>query len=375
MTSQAGTSPAWVDHPPPPPLPVGPKRPVVGITVDSKTVEVAEKATILDACRAAGIAIPTLCWAENLTPVNVCRVCVVELEGARTLVPACSREVEPGMVVHTDSERVRHSRRLVLELLASATQVDRAPELESYLELYGARDAIFGPAPGPAWRADHEQANPGEQGSAQGAPRATVAQPVKIDNELYVRDYSRCILCYRCVEACGEDAQSTFAIAVAGRGFQARISTEFDVSLPGSACVFCGNCIAVCPTGALMAKSEYDMRESAEWDEQRQTHVETVCTYCGVGCPLVLHVQDNRIVKASSPVGSSVTHGHLCIKGRFGWQFVQTQEPSEEHASARPARAPIVSSSEPAGAGARSSIASSGSSQASKGTLNGGHAT
>ena len=143
MTSQAGTSPAWVDHPPPPPLPVGPKRPVVGITVDSKTVEVAEKATILDACRAAGIAIPTLCWAENLTPVNVCRVCVVELEGARTLVPACSREVEPGMVVHTDSERVRHSRRLVLELLASATQVDRAPELESYLELYGARDAIF----------------------------------------------------------------------------------------------------------------------------------------------------------------------------------------------------------------------------------------
>ena len=92
---------------------------------------------------------------------------------------------------------------------------------------------------------------------------------MKVDNDLYVRDYSKCILCYKCVEACGEDAQNTFAIAVAGRGFDARISTEQAVPLPESACVYCGNCIGVCPTGALMFKSEYDMREAGTWDESR----------------------------------------------------------------------------------------------------------
>jgi predicted molibdopterin-dependent oxidoreductase YjgC len=144
---------------------------------------------------------------------------------------------------------------------------------------------------------------------------------VKVDNELYVRDYSKCILCYKCVEACGEDAQNTFAIAVAGRGFDARISTEWATPLPDSACVYCGNCIGVCPTGALMFKSEHDMRAEGTWDESAQTVTETICPYCGVGCALDLHVQDNTIVKVTSPMDSSVTDGHLCIKGRFGFEF------------------------------------------------------
>jgi predicted molibdopterin-dependent oxidoreductase YjgC len=155
----------------------------------------------------------------------------------------------------------------------------------------------------------------------------TVEQPVKVDNDLYVRDYSKCILCYKCVEACGEDAQNTFAIAVAGRGFDARISTESAVPLPDSACVYCGNCIGVCPTGALMFKSEFDMRAAGTWDESAQTMTETICPYCGVGCSLELHVQDNSIVKVTSPLDSSVTEGHLCIKGRFGFQFVQSRGP------------------------------------------------
>jgi len=140
-----------------------------------------------------------------------------------------------------------------------------------------------------------------------------------------VRDYSRCILCYKCVEACGVDAQNTFAIAVAGRGFDAHISTEFDVPLTESACVYCGNCIGVCPTGALMFTSEHDLRAQGTWDESQQTTVETVCPYCGVGCTLELHVQDNEIVKVTSPLDHSVTSGHLCIKGRFGWQFVKNR--------------------------------------------------
>ena len=155
--------------------------------------------------------------------------------------------------------------------------------------------------------------------------RQTVAQPVKVDNDLYVRDYSKCILCYKCVEACGEDAQNTFAIAVAGRGFDARISTEAPSPCPSRACVYCGNCIGVCPTGALMFKSEHDMRAAGTWDESAQTVTETICPYCGVGCALELHVQDNAIVTVTSPLDSSVTDGHLCIKGRFGFQFVQNR--------------------------------------------------
>src|SRR5437660_5572300 len=155
---------------------------------------------------------------------------------------------------------------------------------------------------------------------------ATVAQPPKIDNELYVRDYAKCILCYKCVEACGVDAQNTFAIAVAGRGFSAHIATEFDVPLPDSACVYCGNCIGVCPTGALMFKSEYDMRQAGTWDESKQEQTTTVCPYCGVGCNLTVHEQEGEIVKVTSPLDHSVTHGNLCIKGRFGWQFVQIRE-------------------------------------------------
>ena len=157
------------------------------------------------------------------------------------------------------------------------------------------------------------------------ATAATVAQPTKVDNNLYVRDYGKCILCYKCVDACGEQAQNTFAIGVAGRGFDARISTEAAVRLPESACVYCGNCIGVCPTGALMFKSEYDMRGAGTWDESAQTVTETICPYCGVGCAVELHAQDDRIVKVTSPTDSSVTDGHLCIKGRFGFEFVNNR--------------------------------------------------
>ena len=302
------------------PIPRGPvpeaparARKHVEITIDGRKVSVPEGATILEAARSIGIDTPTLCFLESLTPVNVCRVCVVELEGSRALVPACSRKAEPGMVIHTDSERVRLSRRLVLEFLASSVDVSTAPVMRGYLERYGARPERFGASP------------------------ATVAQPVKIDNDLYVRDYSKCILCYKCVEACGVDAQNTFAIAVAGRGFAAHISTEYDVPLTESACVYCGNCIGVCPTGALMFKSEYDMRQAGTWDEARQTRTDTICPYCGVGCDLTLHVQDSQIVRVTSPLDHSVTHGNLCIKGRFGWQFVQIQTaPDKKAAQANP---------------------------------------
>jgi predicted molibdopterin-dependent oxidoreductase YjgC len=301
----------------------------VEITIDGKTVTVPEGATILQACRQVGIDTPTLCYLENLTPVNVCRVCVVELEGARTLVPACSRAAEPGMKVQTDSERVRLSRRLVLEFLASSVDLSTAPAAQGYLRQYEAHPDRYGSPARPSREGERERAAVGHHHpDSRGA--ATVRQPVKVDNDLYVRDYSKCILCYKCVEACGVDAQNTFAIAVAGRGFDARISTEFATPLPESACVYCGNCIGVCPTGALMFKSEHDMRQAGVWDEGRQAQTDTICAYCGVGCTLTLHVQDDRIVKVTSPMDHDVTRGHLCIKGRFGFAFVQNREDESE---------------------------------------------
>jgi predicted molibdopterin-dependent oxidoreductase YjgC len=291
---------------PVPQAPPAPERRSIEIKVDDRPVSVAEGSTILDAAKKLGIETPTLCFLESLTPVNVCRVCVVELEGSRTLVPACSRKVEPGMSIKTDSERVRLSRRLVLEFLASSVDLSTAPDVPEYMDRYHAHPERFGET------------------------RVTVAQSVKIDNDLYVRDYSKCILCYKCVEACGVDAQNTFAIGVAGRGFSAHIATEYEVPLPDSACVYCGNCIGVCPTGALMFKSEYDMRQAGTWSEDRQTQTDTICPYCGVGCDLTVHQQDGQIVRVTSPLDHSVTHGNLCIKGRFGWQYVQTQRAGQQ---------------------------------------------
>jgi predicted molibdopterin-dependent oxidoreductase YjgC len=208
------------------------------------------------------------------------------------------------MVVQTDTERARHSRRLVLELLGSSVDLSIAPNVDRWRTDYGADPARFG---------------------TDRADIATVEQPATVDNDLYVRDYAKCILCYKCVDACGEQWQGTFAISVAGRGFDAHISTEFSVPLTESACVYCGNCIAVCPTGALVFKSEFDRRAAGTWDEDRQTQTDTICPYCGVGCTLTLHVQDNEIVKVTSPSDHSITSGNLCIKGRFGFQHVQNR--------------------------------------------------
>lgn len=293
------------------------------LTVDGAKVAVPEGSTLLDACRKAGKDVPTFCWAENLTPVNVCRICVVELDGARTLVPACSRKAEAGQVVQTDSPRVAHSRKLVLELLGSSVDMSLSKDFEALAKRYGAKPERFGEKAPRAEVGARDASHAGHHHAGDGAHAATVAQPVKADNALFVRDYEKCMLCYKCVEACGTDAQHTFAIAVAGRGFEARISTENDIALDQSACVFCGNCIGVCPTGALMFTREHELRAAGAWDEGKQTVTDTICAYCGVGCTLTLRVQDNEIVRVTSPSDSSVTGGHLCVKGRFGYGFVK----------------------------------------------------
>lgn len=279
-----------------------PTTAAITLNIDGADVTVPAGSTILQAAGGRGCGIPTLCYGDTITPKNACRVCMVEVEGSRVLVPSCSRPVESGMVVHTRSERVDHSRKMVLEFLGSSVDLSLTDHVTEWNAEYGADPTRYG------------------------ADAATLAdQPVKVDNDLYIRDYAKCILCYQCVDACGEQWQNSFVIEIAGRGFDSRVSTENDVPLPDSACVYCGNCIQVCPTGALMFKSEYDMRAAGTWDEERQTVVDTICAFCGVGCNLSLHVQDNTIVKVMSPSDSSITHGNLCVKGRFGFQHAQNR--------------------------------------------------
>ncbi len=273
---------------------------LVEITLNGETVLTHADATILDVCRAQDVDIPTMCFLETLTPFNSCRLCVVEVAGSRTLIPSCSRTVEVGMEITTESERVANTRRILYEMYASTVDLSLADDDTR------------------RWMAKYE-VKPGRFGEYESHRK------VKIQDDLYIRDYDKCVMCYRCVAACGTEAQNTFAIDVAGRGLSSTISTEFDVVLPDSACVYCGNCIGVCPTGALMFKSEYDMREAGSWDESRQTVTTTICSFCGVGCSLDLHVQDNRIVKVSSPLDHDVTDGHLCIKGRFGYAHIQEE--------------------------------------------------
>src|SRR5436190_15834020 len=178
------------------PVFVGVPRRLVGLTVDGREVEAMQGSTILDACRRMQVDTPTLCFLDNLTPVNVCRVCVVALKGSRVLVPACSRVAEPAMDVQTDSERVRLSRKMVLEFLGSSVDVflagPGAPDgtVGRYMERYGADPERFGPPAEPGAAGQRDDLEAGHHHAPSGDHAATVAQPVKIDNELYVRDYS-----------------------------------------------------------------------------------------------------------------------------------------------------------------------------------------
>ncbi len=270
------------------------------LTIDGVNVTVPQGSTVKDAIEATNQSVPTLCWHENLEPANACRACVVELKGSRVLVASCSRAAEDGMEIQTTTERVLNSRKLVAELLMSTSNADLAFDLQHLAEITGA--------------------NPGRFSGG-----ATWERPLQDDNSLYVRDMAKCILCYRCVQACGEDAQNTFAISVAGRGFEAHIDAGFGRELPESDCVYCGNCVAVCPTGALIGKTEWNLRQEGRWNEEGLTRTDTICSYCGVGCALTLHVLDNRIVKVTSPADHPVTHGMLCVKGRYGYEFAQVE--------------------------------------------------
>ncbi|HSW56815.1 MAG TPA: formate dehydrogenase subunit alpha [Dehalococcoidales bacterium] len=273
----------------------------IQLTIDGKKVTVAKGTTIIEAARKAGIEIPHLCYGGWMIPSGDCRLCVVEVAGSKKLAPSCVYPAANNMVVMTSSERVIKARKMVIELLLSDHPFDcmtceksGSCRLEKYAYELGVSTSRF----------------KGEKHN------------FKIDesNPFFTRDYNKCILCERCVKACS-DVQFVNAIDVTYRGFKTKVATPYDRPLQDSPCIFCGQCIAVCPTGALTEKARKG--KGREWELKK---VETVCPYCGVGCNLQLNVKGNQIVKVTSALDSVVNKGRLCAKGRFGFDFVHSRE-------------------------------------------------
>jgi NADH dehydrogenase/NADH:ubiquinone oxidoreductase subunit G len=204
----------------------------ISFVMDDKDLTVEDGKTLLEAARENGIDIPTICFHEVTTANALCRICVVEVEGQRLLQPACIVKAANSMKVRTRSEKVIRARRTILEMLASTMDLSESPEIQNMMSEYGASSNRFPDA---------------ERRESQ----------IKDDNPMYIRDYSKCLLCWRCVQVCAEDAQYTFAINFDGRGYETQIGTFYDMSIPETSCVLCGQCVAVCPTGALKPKREF----------------------------------------------------------------------------------------------------------------------
>ena len=217
----------------------------IKLKVDGDEIEVAKGATLLDAATAAGVDIPVICYHEATSPNGLCRICVVDVDEGRVLQPACVAECQADSKVETRNERVERSRRTILEMLNASVNLNEAPEIQAMMEEYAADEARF--------------------------PDAHLREHTLIDdNPFYVRDYEQCVLCWRCVQVCAEDAQFTFALTLKNRGHETSVATAFDITMTESPCVFCGQCIGVCPTGALKPKMQWGMEQGWGADEMRQ---------------------------------------------------------------------------------------------------------
>ena len=268
---------------------------MIHAVINGLPVEVERGTTILQAAQSAGIEIPTLCYLKDVLPDGSCRLCMVEIEGKRGLVTACSEPIREGDVIHTESRQITKARRTTLDLLLShhdnncfACHSNGDCKLQAYCLEYGVEQTSF--------RKDK------------------MDLPIDDSSKFFVYDPNKCILCHRCTNTC-QELNGIGAIDVVNRGFESTIAPEFMVKIADSKCESCGNCVSNCPTGALTAKTQKPFRL---W----QTHeVLTTCSYCGVGCQLKLLVKGNDVVDVR-PADGPVNQGLLCVKGRFAFDFI-----------------------------------------------------
>jgi len=272
------------------------------ITIDGREVTAHPEQTILEVARENGIFIPTLCQYADTTNVGACRVCVVEVEKARSLVASCCMPVSAGMVVRTDTKAVRDAQRMIVELLwASGDHNCLVCEKNGNCEL---QDLVY-------WLGIEK-------------PRFSIEPPgyeIEKTNSMIVRDLNKCVLCGRCVRACNE-IQVNEVLDFSLRGSRAKVGPAFDTDYIASECYFCGECVDACPVGAItFAQARFGGRP---WEMEK---VRTTCTYCGVGCQLDLNINKGKIVKVTGNRDyGPPNQGSLCIKGRFAMDFVQNPD-------------------------------------------------
>lgn len=271
------------------------------LTLNGNTVEFEPGQTILQVARSHGIFIPTLCYLDGCIATGACRICVVDVKGARSLVASCSTPADGGMDICTDNERISKSRRLTIELLLASgkhncitCEMSGDCPLQDLAYSYGVDTLRFPETPQP--------------------------HPTEDVNPFIIRDFSRCILCGRCVQAC-QEVQVNRAISQGYRGASAKIIAGCDQRYDESDCVFCGQCVQECPVGALIEKKSRFMGRKKDVEKVR-----TTCPYCGVGCQLWLHVKDGKIIKVTGVEDGAPNKGRLCVKGRFGYDFIYSEE-------------------------------------------------
>ncbi len=283
--------------------------------------------TILEVASEMGVRIPTLCHLKDANPTGLCRICVVEAEGEDRLLPSCATPAADGMVVRTDSPKVRSARKAILEMLVASgqhncfvTNLDADKWADYQLE---AMERPWHQVICASWGNCRLQDLVVEYGvrTDQIQPKPCGDAPMDDGHPLIVRDFARCIQCGRCVAACNE-VQMNQAIPYPYGRREDKPSPEGWYPLADyDKCTHCGECVQACPVGALFEKRSFDLGLDRELHK-----VKTTCTYCGVGCQLWLHVKDGKIVKASGVENGTPNRGRLCVKGRFGFEFVHSQE-------------------------------------------------